>query len=152
MIPSCYHALVVVSLYDVCAFVYEPLIKLSFPHTVNRPLQLAMFDEFRDIAPLVALVAIVVACQTTIWGLKRMFGVFGGSAAFVALVACLVGLHHGYKVFSHDSFWVSTAQDHLHSTDSWRLGDLRGGGTRVCAVFTTSRVLVSGLLAILYVC
>ena len=31
MIPSCYHALVVVSLYDVCAFVYEPLIKLSFP-------------------------------------------------------------------------------------------------------------------------
>ena len=101
-----------------------------------------MFEEFRNIAPLVALVAIVVACQATIWGLKRMFGVFGGSAAFVALVACLVGLHHGlghtaaaqhtdacssrYKVFSHDSFWVSTPQDHLHSTDSWRLGELRG--------------------------
>ena len=26
---------------------------------------------------------------------REMFGVFGGSAAFVALVACLVGLHHG---------------------------------------------------------
>ena len=37
MIPSCYHALVVVSLYDVCAFVYEPLIKLSFPFQAIRP-------------------------------------------------------------------------------------------------------------------